>query len=99
MNPGDVQRLYAAEQFFIIAGNAGGDLPFRELIWIRAPSGCPPRKRAEGHEIQIKPPCTSVTIANIEEKIPSRFRDTHAGPKWVPLERQMFSIIARFGAA
>jgi cytoskeleton protein RodZ len=24
MNPGDVQRLYAAEQFFIIAGNAGG---------------------------------------------------------------------------
>jgi cytoskeleton protein RodZ len=24
MNPGDVQRLYAAEQFFIIVGNAGG---------------------------------------------------------------------------
>ena len=24
MNPGDVQRLYAEEQFFIIAGNAGG---------------------------------------------------------------------------
>ena len=24
MNPGDVQHLFAAEQFFIIAGNAGG---------------------------------------------------------------------------
>ena len=24
MDPGEVQRLYAAEQFFIIAGNAGG---------------------------------------------------------------------------
>jgi hypothetical protein len=24
MSPGEVQRLYAAEQFFIIVGNAGG---------------------------------------------------------------------------